>query len=43
MIARSFEKCCIINAMDGTKDDAVFDENGDYDKLDTAILILMYR
>lgn len=42
-IVRSFEKCCLSNAFDGTEDGAIFVEDGDYDKLDTEDIYLYVR
>ena len=31
MVAKSFRKCCITNALDGTEDDAIWEEESDSD------------
>lgn len=31
MVAKSFRKCCITNALDGTEDDEIWEEESDSD------------
>ena len=34
LVAKSFKKCCISNALDGTGDDLLWDDDNDYSDVD---------
>ena len=40
MVAKSFKKCCISNAMDGTEDDLIFEDRSDDDAEECEVEVI---